>query len=365
MFLAMLTHTGRQNSSEWIVSKQDLILVTGAAGFIGARVVEQLLEMGFGNIRCLVRTPGSLARLRRQLGAGERSAGVELFQGNLLSPDDCARAAGGARVILHLAAGRGEKSYPDAFMNSVVTTRNLIEAALAAGCLRRFVNVSSFSVYSNQSQVQPGVLDEACPVEARPDLRGDAYTFAKVKQDELVGEYGANSGLQYVIVRPGHVYGPGNLGISGRVGVDTFGRFLHLGGPNTIPFTYVDNCAEAIVLAGVSAGVDGEIFNVVDDGLLSSRSFLRQYKKNVKRFKTIYVPHFLSYLLCWLWEEFSAWSEGQLPPAFNRRRWHAFWKRTRYSNQRLKERLGWTPRVSMNEGLRRYFEACRARGADA
>ena len=85
-----------------------------------------------------------------------------------------------------------------------------------------------------------------------------------------------------MIVRPGVVYGPGNKGITGRVGLGTFGLFLHLGGSNEIPLTYVDNCADAIVLAGIKGGVDGEVFNVVDDDLPTSRKFLRLYKKNVR-----------------------------------------------------------------------------------
>jgi nucleoside-diphosphate-sugar epimerase len=355
----------QQSDREWNIGKQELCLVTGSAGFIGAKVVERLLETGFVNIRCFVRTSHSLSQLRSQLGGDKKLADIEIVEGNLLSREDCIRAAKGARVIFHLAAGRGEKSYPDAFMNSVVTTRNLIEASISGGCLKRFVNISSFSVYSNTGKAQERILDESCPVESRPQLRGDAYTFAKVRQDELVADYAVKFGLPYVIVRPGHVYGPGNLGISGRVGIDTFGRFIHLGGPNTIPLTYVDNCAEAIVLAGLVPGVEGETFNVVDDHLPSSRRFLRLYKKNVKRFNSVYIPHALSYTLCWLWEKYSAWSYGQLPPVFNRRRWHAFWKKTRYSNRRLKERLGWMPRVSTDDGMRRYFEACRAREADA
>ena len=129
------------------------------------------------------------------------------------------------------------------------------------------------------------------------------------------------------------------------------GCFCILGGSNTIPFTFVDNCADAIALAGVTPGVDGEIFNVVDDDLPSSRRFLRLYKKNVKQFASLYVPHGVSYALCWLWERYSAWSEEQLPPVFNRSRWYANWKKTRYSNQKLKaswdghrrsqRRLGW------------------------
>jgi nucleoside-diphosphate-sugar epimerase len=364
-WLIMSKDLEQQLKPEWIIENQEVCLVTGSAGFIGNRVVERLIQSGFINIRCLVRTQESLLKLRSQLDRDTRAANVEIVQGNLLSRDDCARAIHGARIIFHLAAGRGEKSYPDAFLNSVVTTRNLIEAALAGGCLERFVNVSSFSVYANRKKIGSRSLDESCPVDTSPQLRGDAYTFAKVKQDELVKRYGERCGLNYVIVRPGHVYGPGNPGISGRVGIDTFGRFLHLGGSNIIPFTYVDNCAEAIVLAGLCPGVAGEVFNVVDDKPFSSRRFLRSYKKNVRDFGSIYVPHWMSYLLCWLWESFSVWSEGQLPLAFNRRRWHAMWKQTRYSNKRLKERLGWTPRISTEEGMRRHFEACRVRGSDA
>src|SRR5262249_45761853 len=134
---------------------------------------------------------------------------------------------------------------------------------------------------------------------------------------------------------------------------------LHLGGPNKIPLTYVDNCAEAIVLAGLKPGVEGEVFNVMDDDLPTSRKFLRLYKKNVKRFRSIYVPHALSYLLCWLWESYSDWAEGQLPRSYNRAAWHNNWKRTKYTNEKLKTRLGWKPKVSTADALGRYFEACR------
>jgi nucleoside-diphosphate-sugar epimerase len=340
---------------ERIIDTDDLILVTGASGFIGSRVVARLLELGFRNLRCFVRS--SCPRIEEWTAPTNSEARVEVFRGNLLSPADCARATADAALILHLAAGRGEKSYPDAFLNSVVTTRNLIEASLRHGMLRRFVSVSSFAVYSNTDK-KGRLLDESGPVETRPELRGDAYTFAKVKQEELVAEYGKTVGMPYVIVRPGHVYGAGNEGISGRIGINTFGVFLHLGGSNRIPLTFVDNCADAIILAGLKPGIDGEAFNIVDDDLPSSRRVLRLYKKSVKHFTSLYIPHMMSYGLCYLWERYSSWSEAQLPPVFNRRRWHAMWKKTSYSNEKLKG-VGWTPRISMNDGLERYFAACR------
>ena len=357
--------TGGTNPGDRIIGPDDTILVTGAAGFIGVRVVECLLRYGYRNVRCLVRSPGGSERLECIRHAHGPGARLEVVSGNLLSRDDCLRASRGAAVIYHLAAGRGEKSFPDAFLNTVVTTRNLLEASHTHGCLKRFVSMSSFSVYSNKDKPRGRLLDETCPVDPQPASRGNAYLFAKIKQDEIVAEYGARLGIPYVIVRPGVVYGPGNEKISGRVGIGTFGVFLHLGGSNPIPFTYVDNCAEAVVLAGLKAGVNGDVFNVVDDDVLSSREYLKLHKRNVRRFRSIYLPHSASYLLCYLWEKYSAWSEGQLPPIYGRGTWHAFWKKTRYSNQKLKHRLGWEPRVPTMEALDRFFESCRKRSRHA
>jgi nucleoside-diphosphate-sugar epimerase len=149
------------------------------------------------------------------------------------------------------------------------------------------------------------------------------------------------------------------------VGLGTFGLFLHMGGSNKVPFTYVENCAEAIALAGLVKGVDGQVFNVVDDDLPSSRQFLRQYKQNVRSFKSLYVPHVLSHALCYLWEKYSSWSQGQLPPVFNRRRWSVEWKKTRYSNHKLKTQLGWAPRISTADGMQIYFDSCARSSRDA
>jgi len=347
------------DQDDFIIGRDDLILVTGATGFIGLRVVQSLLDRGFRRIRCFTRPSTQASKLAALCGTIDAPE-LQLLRGNLLSTDDCIAATKDAALVIHLAAGRGEKSFPDAFMNSVVTTRNLLNACLLHRRLQRFVNVSSFTVYTNTRKPLGRLLDETCPVEPHPETRGEAYCYAKTKQDEIVTEYGKNRGIPYVIVRPGAVYGPGNLAITARVGIGTFGLFLHLGGSNPIPLTYVDNCAEAIVLAGLRQGIDGEVFNVVDDDLPSSRQFLRLYKRHVKRFPSLYVPKLVSYGLCDLWERYCNWSHGQLRSAFNRSRWHSFWKKTYYTNQKLKTRVGWKPRISTREGLQSYFEACRA-----
>jgi nucleoside-diphosphate-sugar epimerase len=352
------------NDSSDIILPEDRILVTGAAGFIGSRVVSSLLKRGFRNIACLVR-PASDAERLGFADASQSGGRVVICRGNLLSPADCRRVAEGVKVVYHLAAGTGLKAHSDAVLNSVVTTRNLLDACIEHGELKRFVNLSSFSVYTNRNLPRRGVLDERGPVEKEPKLRAEAYCYAKVKQDELVEEYGRRFSLPFVHIRPGVVYGPGKYTISGRVGIDSFGIYLHLGGPTRLPLTYVDNCADSIVLAGLRPGIDGETFNIVDDDLPTSRKFLRLYKKHVRRFPSIYVPHAMSWAFCAMWEQYCKWSENQLPPAFTRREWAASWKKVSYPNDKAKRMLGWQPTVPTGEGLDRYFTACRENLASA
>ena len=188
-----------------------------------------------------------------------------------------------------MVAGRG-KSFPACFQGSVVTTRNLLDA-LEHGRLKRFVNVSSFAVYSNFRL--RGARSGMKPARWKTTWRSGTTptSYGKLKQDELVQDYHQRLGVPFTIVRPGIVIGPGKKAIPGFVGMDTFGFFMHMGGGGLLPLTYVDNCAEAIVLAGLVEGVEGEVFNVVDDQLPTSRSFLRAYKKQVRRFWSVPVPY--------------------------------------------------------------------------
>src|SRR6266481_3191966 len=350
-------------SSEYIALASDRILVTGSNGFIGARVVEILLEYGYRNIRCFVRPSSRLDRLEKVLSQFDAGKDVALVTGDLLSPTDCRKAAEGVSVIYHLAAGM-EKSFAGAFMNSALATRNLMDALLRFAKPKRFVNVSSFAVYSNLALKRGALLDENCPLEDAPQERFDAYGFGKLKQEELVKEYGEKYKLPYVILRPGYVFGPGKTELNGRLGTNAFGFFIQVDGSHLLPLTFVDNCAEAIVLAGLKAGVDGEVFNVVDDDLLTGRQFLRLYKKRVNRFSAR-IPYFVAHALSLLWEKYSNSSQGQLPPVFNRRRCAAEWKSNRYSNQKLHDRLGWKPRVPMSEAMEAFlgqFESNSNRG---
>ncbi len=123
-------------SNSFIIVPEDRILITGAAGFIGSRVVKELLARGFRNLLCLARPSSNLAGLEAIVKTRPAGTQVEILKGNLLSPADCEAACKDVAVIYHLAAGTGGKSFPDAFMNSVVTTRNLLDASVRQSSLQ-------------------------------------------------------------------------------------------------------------------------------------------------------------------------------------------------------------------------------------
>lgn len=349
------------SESHSIIGETDKILVTGAGGFLGSYVVRHLLESGYKNIRCLARSSSSMENLR-QITAKHGNSGVEIIQGDLLSRALCSIATENVKVVYHLAAGADGKSFAGSFMKSVITTRNLIESTMGNESLMRFVNVGSFASYSNVNLKPLALMDETCPLHpaSSPDIA--PYTFAKIEQDNLVMSYGNKKGLPWVIIRPGAIYGPGAKElITSRVGIDTFGFFMHLGGRNLLPLTYVENCADAVIKAGLVAGVEHQVFNVVDDELPQSAAFLHLYKKNVKDFFTLPIPYPLFYFFSYLWEAYSKRSKGQIPLAFNRSRTASMWKGNIYSNQKAKSMLGWQPCVSFNEALSSYFKYLRTR----
>ncbi len=332
------------------------ILVTGANGFLGSALVERLLVRGHRGIRLLVR-PGSdqsrLTRLER-----EYPGGIELSIGTLNIPAECARAVEGVDIVYHLAAATGGAA-ADMFQNSVVATKNLLEAMLATGRKIRLVFCSSFAVYGVAGLPRGAVVDENTPIEPHPEDR-DVYSHTKLRQEQLVWQYHRERGVPTAFVRPGVIYGPGGgSAISTRVGLNLFGLFLHLGRKNIIPLTYVDNCAEAIAVIGEREDTSGQVYNVVDDGLLDASEYLARYRKSVQKLRYVTVPYPVTWLMSYAVEKYYDHSRGQLPAVFTRYKTGSTWKGNRFDNSKLKA-LGWKPLVTTDEGLTRHFEYRRA-----
>ncbi len=333
------------------------ILVTGAGGFLGKRIVERLLAHGQTDVRAMLRDTSKGVALLAMAGSYPQ-AEVELFSANLKNSAEIAAALQHVGMVIHSAAAL-KGSPAEMFLDSVVASRNLLDAvvALPAEVRPRVVLISSFGVMGVAALRRGAVVDETVPFEMRPGER-DVYSYTKLRQEQLFWEYRDRYGFELVVLRPGVIYGSGGGHFSNRVGLSLFGRFVHLGHGNLLPLTYVDNCAEAIVVAALAPGAAGEIYNVVDDDLPSSREYLRLYQRRVKPMRTLPVPYWLLHWGSGLVERYSKRSKGQLPAIFTPYKTKAMWGGNRFSNAKLKG-LGWRPLIPTREALERTFAAFR------
>jgi len=334
------------------------ILVTGAGGFLGKLIVERLLAHGQTEIRCMLRDT-SKAKGLEEIAQRFPDARLEMVAVNLRNPAEIGSAVAGCEMVIHAAAAL-KGSPAEMFMDSVVASRNLLDAvAPLSNQMKqiRVVLVSSFGAMGVSQLGRGAMVDEATPMETHPEWR-DVYSYSKLRQEQLFWEYRERFGFELVVLRPGVIYGPGGGHFSNRVGLNLFGTFLHLGGGNLLPLTYVENCAEAIVVAALHPGADGQIYNVVDDDLVTSRQYLALYKKNVRPMRSVPVPYFALMWASKAVEGYSRRSKGQLPAIFTPYKTRAMWGGNKFSNAKLKS-IGWKPLLSTQESLGRAFAAFR------
>lgn len=331
------------------------ILITGAGGFLGKAIVERLLEHGETDLRAMVRDT-SKAQGLREIAARYPQARIEIVSVNLRHPEDIPPALEDCGIIIHAAAAL-KGSAAEMFMDSVVASRNLLDAIVKLPKVR-VVLVSSFGVFGVAVLDRFALVDENTPMEGRPENR-DIYSYSKLRQEQLFWEYRTKTPFELVVLRPGVIYGPGGGHFSTRVGLNFFGVFVHLGGSNPLPLTYVRNCAEAIVVAALSPDSNGEVYNVIDDELLTASQYLRQYKKQVKPMRSVPVPYSVVMMLSRLIERYSTRSKGQLPAIFTPYKTRVMWGGNRFSNAKLKG-IGWKPIISTKDALTETFAAFRA-----
>ena len=341
------------------------ILVTGAGGFLGGRVVERLLAHGYTDMRCFLRDAAKAERLRH-IADAHPGAQIEICCGNLRSKADCTRAVEGISLVFHLAAGL-KGAAAELFADSVVVSRNLIEALDARKGVpiqkTRVVLISSFGVYGVASLGRGARVDETTPLEPHPELR-DPYSHSKLRQEQLAWDLQRKMGFELVILRPGVIYGPGGGAFSTRVGLQIGSLFFHLGGRNLLPLSFVENCAEAVVMAGTHPDSAGQVYNVHDDDLPCASHYLRQYKRQVRRIRSVRLPYFMTCMLAWRLESYHRRSHGQLPAILTRYKVASSWGGNRFNNAKLHS-LGWRQLVSTPEGMRRAFAFFRSQNAKA
>ncbi len=325
-----------------------IAFVTGGAGFLGRRLIHSLVNRGV-SVRCLVRGSIDPAEVFSSLTAEQRRS-IQIVRGDVSDRNLLDSELPQVDVVYHLAAALGGTP-STMFLNTVIPTRTLLEASALAD-VKRFVLISSLGVYGTQGMKRWGRLDESIPVDPLPEER-DPYSFSKIRQEEIAWQARERWGLPLVVVRPGVIYGPGRTLLTSRVGLSVGPILVRMGGQQLLPYTYVDNCAEAIAQAGLVSGVEGEIFNVVDDQLPNGKKIVRLLRRHGKQIRSIWIPRPAIGTLSSLYEWYSKWSQGQLPAVLTRHKSDAIWKPVLYSNEKAKQKLNWSPKISTEEGLQR------------
>jgi nucleoside-diphosphate-sugar epimerase len=161
---------------------------------------------------------------------------------------------------------------------TIAGTRNVVEA-----CLRhdvpKMIYISSLSVIDWAGHPANQPVTESAPLEPTPQQRG-FYTQAKLEAERIVRAAAQERGLPVVILRPGQIWSETSPLITAAVGI-RLGQWLVVIGDdsNQLPFVHMDDIVEAIVLSTQSHFSRGEVFQVVDNELISREELVRLYSR--------------------------------------------------------------------------------------
>ena len=236
--------------------KDDLVVVTGAGGFIGGSLVADLRQKGYKKIRAVdIKPTGEWYQL---------FGDVENLQLDLNLIENCNRAAAGAHDIYNLAANMGGMGFIEnnkaLCMLSVLINTHMLQAAQKHGVQRYFYS-SSACVYNGDKQRDvnnPGLKEE----DAYPALAEDGYGWEKLFSERMCRHFTEDFGLETRVARFHNVYGPHGTWDGGRekapaaicrkvIGAKLSGNHqidIWGTGNQTRSFMYIDDCLKGIQL---------------------------------------------------------------------------------------------------------------------
>ena len=320
-------------------------LVTGATGFVGSHLVERLCREGV-RVVCLVRRTSRLAWLEG-LPVETRVAPLEDAQA-------LADAVGDADCVFHLA-GLGRARTAAAYLAvNAEGTRRLVEAARAAGRVRRLVYVSSLAAVGPCPT--PAPLDEAA--EPHPL---DGYGASKLAGERAV--LAERERLAVCVVRPPAVYGPRDENLVPLFrSAQRFRVAPILGSPTKqLSLVHVADLVECLWLAATASAAVGQTY-FVGSGTHSWAEIAAALGAALGvRLRTLRVPGFVARIAGELGELW--WTLSGKPQILCRRkvrdmlqeRWACSWAKAQ-------RELGYQPKVSLEQGMRETAEWYAARG---
>ena len=321
------------------------ILVTGATGFVGGAVVGELLVRGYS-----VRATG-----RRPRPPGLPAA-MEYRRADLGDPGAAADLCGGVGAVVHTAARAGVWGpWRDYRRDNLEATRHLLEGARAAGA-RAMVFTSTPSVVFRGRPIRGG--DESLPYGERFPC---AYPATKAEAEKEVLAADGEGGLRTLALRPHLIWGPGDPHLFPRVFAKArAGQLRQVGrGGNRVDLTWIEDVARGhadaleALLRGEAAG---RPYFLTQDEPVELWPFVRE----VLRRAGLPAPgRAVPFPVAWAAGVVAegVWAVARRPgePPMTRFVAHELAEDHWFSPRAAREAFGYRPRVSMAEGLERYF----------
>jgi len=328
------------------------LLVTGGTGFIGSHLAEEGRRRG-AQVAVLGLADRPEERANAELLARQ---GVEILPGSITDAELCARAMRGVTHVFHLAVAMREGGKSDEFFETVNLegTRRLLEAA-AAGGVERFVYCGTIGIYGHRA---PGITNEQSPL--RP---GNIYERTKVAAEAMVRERAPEVGVPFTVLRPADVYGPRDQRLLKLFKGVSAGRFPLFGdGSGRRHMVYVDDVVSAFFAACERREAVGEAMIVAGPRPCTLRELIELVRRasGSRRFGRR-LP--LGPMLATAAVVEDVCQALKLDPPIYRRRMDFFTSDSAFDTSRARRVLAWSPKVELEEGVQRTYEAYRASGA--